>query len=278
LAGLSDAKATAEKLGMGSSASASLCIDLGSELDLNDDFYVGDGENDHGERENSIENGEDGEDDIPLDILAAFPSEMSSNFDLCSDDTAEERDDSPLPPTSMYVRFVSSKGRFVTMRKTTLCWLLRTEGVNVSNDRMLRVRAEVLKPFKKKSQDPIVNNTMRFCDEVSLGDFCIFEIRNNQYLLGQILAFSYLSGKNKAFSLDSAPTTAPVRGAKGLGCLCSWFKMTRDGYLSRVQDKHDFVDAKKYRFTVPPPTVNETGILLENSDANKLLKFRSRFW
>ncbi|KAJ1531323.1 hypothetical protein ONE63_000007 [Megalurothrips usitatus] len=134
---LLDAENAAAKLGM--KALAAVCTELGADIDLSDEFY-----DDVGAAlvSGSSDPPGEGEDDIPLDILAAFPSDVSvlnSSIDLLSDDV----DGAALPPTSKFVN-LNIKGKLVCMRKTTLCWLLRTEGPSISSDRLLRVKAKVI--------------------------------------------------------------------------------------------------------------------------------------
>lgn len=72
----------------------------------------------------------------------------------------------------------------------------------------------------------------------------------------QILGFVYITGNNKSYSLNSAPTQVPdgveARGlAEGLACLCNIFKF-RMPQLFFV--KHGILNISDYKVSMPPPS------------------------
>jgi len=98
-------------------------------------------------------------------------------------------------------------------------------------------------------------------ETVHVGDWCAFS-EDKSIAIGRILAFSYLSGrtlKNQEYSKLSAPTKAPDKNAKGLGCLCSWFFLKGNSkVLHKTQmDVHGYYNLDKYICTIPRPKYQE---------------------
>jgi hypothetical protein len=205
---LTDAKATAVRLGMQGVQldSVKISLDLHSKLDLciDSDEIV--------ENEEVDENVFD-EDDIPLDILAAFPQNESYAINLTGPENSTSCSDSYLPPTSKYVKVFSTNGDVTLMLKSTLCWVLRSEGPKLSSDRCQRFREKVLKSFRKPTHDSVTE--ISHSKSISVGDFVLFGFpRKTSMRIGQVLCFKYLTGKS-SFSLNSAPTTAQQWGHEG---------------------------------------------------------------
>ena len=264
---MADAKTTALRLGMAASV-PNVMQYLHSELDLCDDFYDVE---ETVEMEQSDDGDFDEEDDIPLDILSVFPPDVPSNIDLSGTENSENVCESPLPPDSKYVKVFGANGSINHMLKSTLCWILRNDGPKISNDRVMRYRQQALKSFKRPHQIDQVNSVIHN-ENLSVGDFVLFGYpRKSGLRIGQILSFCYLSGQNCSYSLTSAPTLPPVQGARGLGVLCTWFRMSPNGFLSVIpSNSHTYTDIKMYKFTVPPPVISDGGVLISREVQNLL--------
>lgn len=111
---------------------------------------------------------QDLEDDIPLIILAALPSPTTVDYLSGDPENAVGED---IPPESVNVRLKDSNGKIVTMLKTSLCWLLSTEGHYISSDRLQRVQADL---SGKKTPMPQSVKKIEISSYVTCGDFCIF--------------------------------------------------------------------------------------------------------
>lgn len=196
------------------------------------------------------------EDDVPLDILAAFrdPDPGSINFE-------EEPSALKKSVDKRFVYFIDSKKKLICMRKTTLCWTLTHEGTRVSSDRVQRVQGLALQSVHQRKKPTVATVTKR--EEIEIGQWCAFRMRKSLTIYGQILEFSYLTGK-KSFSLEKVPVKAPARNARGIGCLAVWFKPLKNGTLTLAfSSQEGFINIEKYIATIPAPLLNE--------DASKLM-------
>ncbi|KAK3907741.1 hypothetical protein KUF71_018377 [Frankliniella fusca] len=196
------------------------------------------------------------EDDISLDLLAAFPSpeditDLNPFLDIPEETIL-------LPPTSIFLMVPTSNGRFVKMRKSTFCWLLSKNGLKLSSDRMLRVRQGVcftLSNFNSKKQ--AATELVRKAS-IKEGDWCIFR-KQGVHCIGQVLSFTYLSGSGAArtYTLPSVPPDPPQNKAtaRGVGCMCSWYKLKADRSLAYKAAKiQGFINIENYVSHLPAPT------------------------
>ncbi|KAK3929648.1 Tetratricopeptide repeat protein 23 [Frankliniella fusca] len=196
------------------------------------------------------------EDDISLDLLAAFPSpeditDLNPFLDIPEETIL-------LPPTSIFLMVPTSNGRFVKVRKSTFCWLLSNNGHKLSSDRMLSVRQGVcftLSNFNSKKQ--AATELVRKAS-IKEGDWCIFR-KQGVHCIGQVLSFTYLSGCGAArtYPLPSVPTDPPQNKAtaRGVGCMCSWYKLKADRSLAYKAAKiQGFINIENYVSHLPAPT------------------------
>ncbi|KAK3909545.1 Ras-related protein R-Ras [Frankliniella fusca] len=160
------------------------------------------------------------EDDIPLDLLSAFPTEDDvPNLNMSEVDTTPT-----LPANSPFVYVPNASNNLVMMKKSTFCWSLSMEGTALCKERLLRVRGKVHAALKNNCQrlgqsaDRSQPTSRR--EEVEIGEHVIFK-EGSKYFVGQIMSFSYLSGASRGYSLLTAPTSPPKgKTPRGLGCLC----------------------------------------------------------
>lgn len=195
------------------------------------------------------------EDDIPLDLLVAFPSPD----DIPSLDPTEENipREKSLPDDSKFVAVPQISGGFRIMMKSTFCWLLSLNGQKLSSDRLERVRQSIC--FNLQTS----RNVTRAIEvgpqeEVEVGAWCIFK-KMSKFYITQILGFTYLSGEgsSRSFTLPTAPTKPPSnkKKARGLGCLCTWYSYNQTGKLSKHEFKvQGYVNMTQYIATVPAPS------------------------
>ena len=214
------------------------------------------------------------EDDIPLDILAAFPSPE----EICSlEPESLSEPDAPLPPNSIFVMVPKPSGGIVRMRKSTLCWLLTSCGSKLGTDRLERVRQGVCFSFANlnlQSKVPLIDPGPKV--EVEVGQWCIFK-KKSKFCVAQLLGFSYLTGSGAArsYTLQAAPTKPPKEPKKvrGLGCLCAWFRHTENGVLSLEKSTVQiYVNMTEYIATIPAPTCINSKLSLSQSAITYLNK------
>ncbi|KAE8738051.1 hypothetical protein FOCC_FOCC016472 [Frankliniella occidentalis] len=196
------------------------------------------------------------EDSVPLDVLAAFPTPTDvSELDLQDQQDSSER----LSPDSAYVFLKKTSGGFTCMRKSTFCWVLVKTRAKLSTDRLEKVRQAVCFSFSDlTSPNNHISPSKRA--EVEEGDWCIFK-QSSYFVIGQVLGFSYLTGKSRSYTLQTAPTSPPTDSNKvrGLGCLCTLYKVVTDGKLAPIKTTvHTYKNIDQYVATISKPVcVNE---------------------
>ena len=64
---------------------------------------------------------------------------------------------------------------------------------------------------------------------MQIGKYADFILNENILLVGQILGFRYMTGKNKLFTLDLCPIREPEdKAARGVEVLCSFHDLKRN--------------------------------------------------
>ncbi|KAE8749140.1 hypothetical protein FOCC_FOCC004046 [Frankliniella occidentalis] len=157
-----------------------------------------------------------------------------------------------ITETSPFVLVADGNGEPAVIRKSTLCWLLQSGDTKISADRLKRVQASTLKDPHRERRE--VSNPSKE-DFICISDWCAFRSEDGSVAIGRILAFSYMSGsckKNQQYSRLEAPIAAP-ENARGLGCLCSWYKLERSSLKPTNMDVHGYYDINNYICSIPRP-------------------------
>lgn len=137
-----------------------------------------------------------------------------------------------------------------TIRKSTYLSLLIESNGSISKDRLRRVQ-DVSKQktcvrrlnFKStiSAESDIESN-----DEIKIGNWCVFSdgsVNNQKLVLGQIIAFQYITGKNlkhRQYSWDFAPTSISEneQNKRGIQVLAVWYGVELNGNLSATSLIH----------------------------------------
>ena len=129
--------------------------------------------------------------------------------------------------------FVRYEDSFI--RKSTALYLLQ-ENIQLSNDRLLRVREE--QPDHLYSGSSV--GTQNPCHVIS-GDLCLFKrIDCEKILVGRILQFSYYKEKTKKQQAYSSPYVDMTKASyKTIGVFASWYALDED---SRSENSLIFKD------------------------------------
>ncbi|KAK3907295.1 LOW QUALITY PROTEIN: Serine/threonine-protein kinase WNK1, partial [Frankliniella fusca] len=195
------------------------------------------------------------EDDIPLDILAAFPSASDIPcLEPISDTDAEAEE--IFPPHSMYTVVPKSGGGFVKLRKSTFCWLIANNGLKLSSDRLQRVGQSVctsITIIRYNSNVPVSEPFVCRKEEIQAGDWCL---RRRMVLYVLILAFRYLSGSKRSYTLPKAPVHPPSEPSevRGLVCLATRYNHNARGELTIVRSSVEcYLNINNYVATVSKP-------------------------
>jgi len=170
--------------------------------------------------------------------------------------------------TGPYVTVVDANSKCCIVRKSTFLYLHSKGKVLSSSDRIVRyVSDEKTDHRKSTARKPFhCGSTIPTREEyINLADWCSFYNEDKSIVVGRVLAFSYLSGatwKKQECSLTSIPVEAPKKNARGMGVLCSWFKIGRNGILVPMNmDVHGYYSVKHYICTLPRPTFLDSGSL-----------------
>ncbi|KAE8741648.1 hypothetical protein FOCC_FOCC012851 [Frankliniella occidentalis] len=173
----------------------------------------------------------------------------------------EEESENHIPEDSSYVLHRDSDQKLGKIRKSTLCWLLSTEGTKLSSDRLQRVKCNVNN--QKSMFNHWENVQVLVEDTISRGAWCTFQdvVKHDAVSIGQVVEFSYLTGTaaQRRYTLAFAPTQPPPNADKGLGCYCIWYKCSKDGILKVFDQFHKFHDIQNYVCTIPDPTLDQDG-------------------
>lgn len=131
-----------------------------------------------------------------------------------------------------------------TIRKSTYLSLLIESNGSISKDRLRRVQ-DVSKPktcvrrlnFKSTIS---AGSGIESNDEIKIGDWCVFSdgsVNNQKLVLGQIIAFQYITGKNlknRQYSWDFAQVSVNEneQSKRGIQVLAVWYRVELNGSLS----------------------------------------------
>lgn len=195
-----------------------------------------------------------------------------------------------ISKNSIFTEVIVS-GQTMVVKKSSLCWLFDQMGEKVSADRLRRF---ISKDTKEKSA--ILQSSgicsMERKNAVSVGDWCIFskdsefEMKSSKMsstnilqdnVIGRILAFSYVMGKKKAYSLEAAPVSIAInRPKRDLGCMCSWYTIDERRILVPVVLKEKQVyNLSNYKATISPNVfdfnVNKSEISVQEQSMEKLI-------
>lgn len=241
------------------------------EDDLEDEHDLEHIEMDPSSCENGDENDED-EDENAVDIsdISGACSECDIAEDLLqiSRGTLQvkclsERD---VHPTSPFVKVLDGNGA-VIIWKSTLCWLLSSSDFKLSSDRLLRVKSPGVQSHRCNLTNENVSLLPSVEDEIFVGNYCAFtEEADNSLVIGRVLGFSYSTGKSwhdQQYSKLSVQVLPPSRGARGIDCLCIWYRLLKNKRLEIIpMDNHGFYSISNYICTVPRPTIVNDHLVL----------------
>lgn len=170
-----------------------------------------------------------------------------------------------LPESSPFVKVLNSEGEVSIIKKSALCWLLRSENSKISSDRLQRVQEKLNTTIN--THHTVVSHPSRE-EDICVGEWCAFKFEDGSIGVGRILAFSYLSGtslKHQEYSKLEAPVSSPTENARGLGCLCTWFTIKKNELVVTQMDVHGYYNINNYVCSIPRPKVVGKKLLLRCS-------------
>ena len=124
-------------------------------------------------------------------------------------------------PMSAKCPFMMYNGTYI--RKSTALYLLQ-ENFAVSNDRLLRVRAQQPSHIFSSSE----NEKNGLQNAVRSGDLCLFKrVDSPKCLIGRLIQFSYITGNKRERQYNSMYVDMTKESYKGIGVFANWFEGTR---------------------------------------------------
>ncbi|KAK3922722.1 Ribosome biogenesis protein BOP1-like protein [Frankliniella fusca] len=187
-------------------------------------------------------------------------------------------DNVPVSETGPYVSVRDTTGQRI-VKKSTFLYLHSKGKVLSSSDRIVRyVSDENIDHRETTARKPFHSGlTVPTREEsINLADWCSFYNEDKSVVVGRVLAFSYLSGatwKKQEFSWTSIPVEPPKKNARGVGCLCSWFKIGKNGILVPMNmEVHGYYSVEHYICTLPRPTFLDNGSLKISCSVNQILQ------
>ncbi|XP_077281028.1 uncharacterized protein LOC143907863 isoform X1 [Temnothorax americanus] len=214
------------------------------------------------------------QDEPILDLTVPASKEADTEEDILLADISAKQE-AQLNLQSPFVNYVDNTGKEIVLRKTTLCWLLSNGHSRLSSDRVHRVKQKE-DNFNPEGHVETINNVCH-CENVHLGDWCAFNDPDNncELLIGRVLSFSYLTGTGKAtnYSATFVPTKDPLNNAKGIGCLCTWFKISVSGVLIPSRKQHSFFNLSNYICSLPRPCSVDGSLRLNGDIMSKIDEF-----
>ncbi|XP_062714505.1 uncharacterized protein LOC134291151 isoform X2 [Aedes albopictus] len=158
-------------------------------------------------------------------------------------------------------------GRIVSVKKRTFLWMLTSDLVKCSTDRVHRFKdGDVI---SKSGQPRSLNGV---CENVSLGEFLLVR-SNGQINVVKVYGFKFLKGKNQSCSLTTVPLVAPSGvNPRGIGIIGNFFDLVEYGNdivleLSNVEQ----VDIEYYLSHLKKPSI-ESMILYYSSDTAEYIQ------
>lgn len=222
---------------------------------------------------------------------------------MCTNTRTINLENSPLSEESKYALVVNPDGSTKSVLKSTIVWLLTESKGTLSSDRLKRVRsyAGTSNENQQKRRNRNVNqlsfNLLIKSDEISVGEWCIFQLLQDKNLnfdelseqyvvqncvIGAIAGFKFEEGKSeteKEFKFDTASLSCETFDKKRkLMVLSTWYKWDAQGVLHpHGHINHFFVCMDNYIATSVKPLVqknhlNQKIITIQNvSDVNQQL-------
>lgn len=190
--------------------------------------------------------------------------------------------------SSPFVRISDVNGEDITIRKSTLVWVLTDSTKKLSNDRLKRVQTT---PKKKSCVRRLEFSAWKHSDmclieneQIKIGEWCIFDHEEQDdtkhLLLGNILAFQYIKGKKqseKQYTWDYVPTIFEEDDdtkARGIEVLATWFDIDSNGNVITTNSMNSFyinIDFYKATFSNPPIIDDQLSLLNFKTDLLKYL-------
>lgn len=173
---------------------------------------------------------------------------------------------------SRFVQVLHTDGSKKVLSKGSVVWRMTQSIKPLSKDRLKRVQTpkEDVSECSKNKGNPKTTtqsrqtkakkidlwNDLCFMDEIQIGEYCLFRkdeesidiIEENFYkhiVVGMILAFKYITGKNdkeKQYSLEEAPVIHNSLNQRGIEVLALWYSLNGDLTLQNLSNPSFFIN------------------------------------
>ena len=180
---------------------------------------------------------------LGLPAYEKFPDELNTPSKTYSLFRKERLPMSPKCPFLIY------NGTYI--RKSTALYLLQ-ENFAVSNDRLLRVRAQQPSHIFSRSE----NGRNGLQNAVRSGDLCLFKrVDSPKCLIGRLIQFSYLEGNKRERQYSSMYVDMTKESHKGIGVFANWFEGTHKTSTDSAENA-EIINFKPLDFVFAPGYVS----------------------
>lgn len=196
----------------------------------------------------------DGPSDGPIEELSTRPSMFANCGDL--EFATRRKSKGPAKNDRRFTVYKNQNGEDTPVLKSSICWLLNQSAGKLSNDRLQRVQ-EIERKKKSVRRDLVLDTQV--CEEVHLGDWCLFEIPEQEAgqskcLIGLVLQFAYLEERVWRKISYSSEYARVQNNSQTIGVLCTWYRADRGQLVAQPMSTHGYIDIAYYRLTIPAPT------------------------
>lgn len=222
--------------------------------------------------EEECDNSED-EEELENDLVHGIENDEISEFHD-SDYDDHDNGDEVNTMSNQFTTFNDHSGKIVSIRKSTLVWLLSDGTKKISNDRLTRVQLSnahdesmIGKSRLRKSHNSNdleqSENIINVARQINIGDWCFFKYKEKEckasedvkaICIGRILAFKLTHGrtaKEKVYKSETVDLNMNPKLADELDVLCSWYFLNDRARLEPVKtENHFFSSLKDYIVTI----------------------------
>lgn len=147
---------------------------------------------------------------------------------------------------SPYLQVQLESEKIITIKKSSLCWLMQQDKTKLSNDRNIRVRG-----VKNKSKTDNISTALKE-KHIKTGNWCVFNDSKNTFLLGQVLGFFIEEmGTTKSETKSLNIEICDISNKKIL-CLGTWYRLKKDFSLE-IAEQQALLKLTFYKITIPEP-------------------------
>ncbi|XP_058457006.1 uncharacterized protein LOC131434356 [Malaya genurostris] len=197
-----------------------------------------------------------------------------NRYEICPEAGTEfiVKDSCNVKPNNIF-KIRNRNGKVVHLKKSTFVWMISNQTERCSTDRIYRFQSSQEKASLsiQRIGNDVLNN-------IVIGEWIL--VREDSFKVCKVYGFKYMTGKNKNYSLDSAPINVPT-GAKrrGIIILGSYFDIFYfdTEFLLEISDQSSKIqiDIDRYITHLEKPSIFNSLLVYDCNSAKYINKFVS---